>query len=274
MADSAARAGTVLRRYALGGCLAAAALWGVVQADEPQPETNDPWAARAQAGYSRTGGTTDTSSANALFHVAHTLDKWKFVFATEGLYGSTRGETTAQAWNIRGQANYNFTDRLYWYAGFGYIDDKFSGFAYQAVLSTGVGYQIIKTDDTKLTAQLGVGPRRLKPQMVTLDAAGGIASVTDLPTETDAVLDGAVNLEHSFNSATKFIAGVTVHAGRDNTMTTAVAQLQVKMTEGLSLAAGYQVIHNSQPPPGVGSSSSLTTLNLVYEHKNPKLAPE
>jgi putative salt-induced outer membrane protein YdiY len=46
------------------------------------------------------------------------------------------------------------------------------------------------------------------------------------------------------------------------------------MTEGLSLAAGYQVIHNSQPPPGVGSSSSLTTLNLVYEHKNPKLAPE
>jgi putative salt-induced outer membrane protein len=263
-----------MRRNALGGFLTIGVLWGVTQAQEPQTDTNDTWAARAQAGYSKTGGTTDTSSANALFHIAFLVDKWKFLFATEGLYGSTRGETTAEAWNVRGQANYNFTDRLYWYAGFGYIDDRFSGFAYQAVLSTGLGYQIIKTDDTKLTAQLGVGPRWLKPQMLTLDSVGAIVSVTDLPTQTDAVLDAAANLEHSFNSATKFIAGVTVHAGNDNTMTTAVAQLQVKMREGLSLAAGYQWTHNSQPPAGVGSSSSLTTLNLVYEHKNPKLAPE
>jgi putative salt-induced outer membrane protein YdiY len=57
-------------------------------------------------------------------------------------------------------------------------------------------------------------------------------------------------------------------------MTTASAALQVKMTNVLSLAAGYQYVRNSQPPMGVGSTNTLTTLNLVYELKNQKLAPE
>ena len=258
-----------MRQQALAGLLTAAVLPGVACADE-----DDTWAARAQAGYSKTGGNTNTSSANALFHVAHVAGEWKLLFGTEGLYGSTKGETTAQAWNVRGQANYNFTDRFYWYSAASYIDDRFSGFAYQTLVSTGVGYQFVKTDATKLTAQVGVGARWLKPQILTQDAVGGIISVTDLPGDNDAVLDAAMNLEHSLNKATKFIATVTVHSGRDNTMTTAVAQLQVKMTEGLSLAAGYQLVHNSQPPAGSGPSSSLTTLNLVYEHKNKNLAPQ
>jgi putative salt-induced outer membrane protein len=261
-----------MRQQALAGLLTATVLRGVACADEANEK--DTWAARAQAGYSKTGGTTDTSSANALFHIAHIAGDWKLLFGADGLYGSTKGETTAQAWNVRGQVNYNFTERFYWYSGASYIDDRFSGFAYQTLVSTGVGYQFVKTDATKLSAQVGVGARWLKPQVLTQDAVGGIISVTDLPGENDVVLDGAVKLEHSLNNATKFIAAVTVHSGRENTMTTALAQLQVKMTEGLSLAAGYQLVHNSQPPPGAGSSSSLTTLNLVYEHKNKDLAPE
>ena len=46
------------------------------------------------------------------------------------------------------------------------------------------------------------------------------------------------------------------------------------MTNRLALAAGYQLTDNSQPPAGSGRRDTLTTLNLVYEMKNPKLAPE
>jgi putative salt-induced outer membrane protein len=260
-------------------CIAAMAVAGVAYADENDNSSsgdnpNDPWAMRALAGYSRTGGTTDTSAANALFHMAHVMGDWKLLFGIDGLYGSTRGQTTAQAWDTYFQGNYNFTPRLFWYGALRYDDNRFSGFAYQATAATGMGYQFIKSDDTKLTGQLGVGARRLRPEMLTLNEVGAIVSSTELAATTDAVLDAAVTFEHDFNQYTKLLANAAVEYGTDNTMTTYGIALQVKMSETLSLAAGYQLVHNSQPPAGVAQSSSLTTLNLVYEHKNKNLAPE
>lgn len=262
------------RKHAGLACIAAMAAAGAAYADGSDNSINDTWALRALAGYSRTGGTTDTSSANALLHVAHVTGDWKFLFGIEGLYGSTRGQTTAQAWDTYIQANYNFTPRLFWYSSLRYDDNKFSGFVYQATAATGMGYQFIRSDDTKLRGQLGVGARRLRPEMLTLNAVGAIVSSTGLPAMTDAVLDASVTLEHDFNKYTKLLANAAMESGRENTMTTYGIALQVKMSAKLSLAAGYQLVHNSKPPAGVGSSSSLTTLNLVYEHKNKDLPPE
>ena len=60
----------------------------------------------------------------------------------------------------------------------------------------------------------------------------------------------------------------------DNTRTAASIALQVKMSNRLALAAGYQITNNSSPPAGSGKNDSLTTLSIVYDMKNPKLAPE
>jgi putative salt-induced outer membrane protein len=259
---------------------AACLLLGFVTAhaeDAPAPVlTGDPtWASRGQLGFSKTSGNSDTTAANFLIHAAHTLgDDWKFLMGAEGLYGSTHGETTAQAWDVHGQANYNLTPRLYWYGGLRYDEDRFSGFAYQAALTTGTGYQFIKTDATKLTGQVGAGVRRLQPELLVKDETGGIISSTKLDASTDAVFDASLTFEHSFNAATKLLADAAVESGQDNTRTTASVSLQVKMTGVLALAAGVQMTHNSQPPAGAVATDTLSTLNLVYEMKNPKLAPE
>ncbi|HEY4750183.1 MAG TPA: DUF481 domain-containing protein [Steroidobacteraceae bacterium] len=255
---------------AAGWLIALLVVSGPVAADD----NDGSWAARAQGGYAKTGGNTDTSTATALFHIAHVVEGWKFLFGAEGFYGSTKGQTTAQSWDAHLQANYNINERLYWYGGLRYDDNKFSGFAYQETVSSGLGYQFVKTDDTKLSAQLGVGARRLRPELLSEDSLGAITATTELPATTDAVLDAAVNLEHSFNALTKIIAGVALESGQDNTMTSLNLALQVKMSNVLALSAGYQLVRNSKPPAGVGSSASLITLNLVYELKNPKLAPE
>ena len=86
--------------------------------------------------------------------MAHVTGNWKLLFGAEGLYGSTHGETTAQAWDAHLQANYNITPHFYWYAGLRYDDDRFSGFAYQEAIKTGAGYQFVQTNATKLTAQM------------------------------------------------------------------------------------------------------------------------
>jgi len=262
--------------WAAAGTLAVSA--GVSADETAKPDPNDhpdsTWAARVQAGYSRTGGTTDTSAGNALLHVAHVMGDWKVLLGFDGVYGSTKGETTAQAWHARVQGDYNFTERFYWYLAYRYDDDRFSGFAYQQVASTGLGYQAIKTDATKLSIQAGVGQRALRPELLTLDEIGGIVSSTELARETDTVLDGAVNFEHAFNAATKFTASAAVEEGDLNTMTSYNLALQVKMTSQLALSAGYSVVRNSKPPPGAVPNATLTTVNLVYEFKNSKLPSE
>jgi putative salt-induced outer membrane protein len=244
------------------------------RADDPPYEGDPNWAMRALLGYTKTGGNTDNSSANFLFHVAHTMGDWKVLFGTEGVYGSTEGETTAQAWDAHAQANYNITPKFYWYVGVNYADDRFSGFAYQRSVTSGAGYQFIQTDTTKLTAQAGIGYQQLRPEILVKDPLGGIMSRTELDAQSDAVAAGAVTFEHAFNPYTKLLAAAAVQSGSQNTLTTASIALQVKMSNHLALAIGYQLTDNSKPPAGSGPRDTLTTVSLVYDMKNPKLAPE
>jgi putative salt-induced outer membrane protein len=255
---------------AIGSVLSAGAL-----ADTGLIGPGDPtWAMRSVVGYSKTGGNTDTSAGNLLFRAAHVIGDWKLLFGLDGLYGSTRGETTAQAWDALLQANYNITPRFYWYVGGRYDDDRFSGFAYQAALKSGVGYKFIDTGATKLTAQMGAGYRRLRPEILVKDDIGGVISRTEQPEQSDAIFDAAAAFEHDFNPSTKLLATVTVQSGKDNTLTNAHMALQVKMNARLALSAGYKLTDNSSPPPGAGRRDTLTTLGLVYELKNEKLSAE
>ena len=264
-----------MRTEAVLGLVAAGALSGVAAADTGPIGPGDPtWAIRSVLGYTKTGGNTDNSAGNVLFHAAHVMGDWKLLFGFDGLYGSTRGETTAQAWDAFLQANYNITPRFYWYLGGRYDDDRFSGFAYQAAVKTGAGYKFIDTDATKLTAQVGAGYRRLRPEILVRDEIGGVISRTEQPEQSDAIFDAGLAYEHNFNEATKLIAAATVQSGKENTHTNARIALQVKMTGRLALTAAYSLTDNSSPPPGSGRRDTLTTLGLVYELKNEKLPPE
>ena len=145
---------------------------------------------------------------------------------------------------------------------------------YQAAVKTGVGYKFIDTDATKLTAQVGAGYRRLRPEILVKDDIGAVVSRTEQPEESDAIFDAGLAFEHNFNQATKLLIAATTQSGKENTLTNASVALQVKMTDRLALTAGYKLIDNSNPPPGSGHRDTLTTLGLVYELKNEKLPPE
>jgi putative salt-induced outer membrane protein len=252
------------------------AVAGVAAAADSGPTgPGDPtWAIRSVLGYTKTGGNTDNSAGNLLFHAAHVMGNWKLLFGVDGLYGSTKGETTAQAWTAYLQGNYSITPKLYWYLGGRYDDDRFSGFAYQAAVKSGIGYKFIDTDATKLITQLGAGYRRLRPEVLVKNDIGAVISRTEQPEESDAIFDAGLAFEHSFNQATKVLAAVTMQSGNKNTLTNANVALQVKMNDRLALSVAYKLIDNSTPPPGSGRRDTLTTIGLVYELKNQKLSSE
>jgi putative salt-induced outer membrane protein len=220
------------------------------------------WSGKGEVGAALASGNTETENVNAKLELQNELDKWRHSFGLTGVYAADSDETTGQRWEVYGQSDYKFSERNFWFGAARYEDDRFSGFDYQATLSTGLGRYFIDTDRTKLTATAGVGYKYFETRDV-LDENGVILEEGD--SDSSAIFRGTVDFEHAFTETTKLIDKFLVEAGSDNTFMQNDLALQVRMTDVLALSVGYQVRHNTDPPDGFERTDTLTTVNLVYE---------
>jgi putative salt-induced outer membrane protein len=241
---------------------------GAMADDAPAPPP-PPLVVKAQVGYVASHGNTDAQTANAKFEVTYNVDLWKHDLQLAGLYGKSSDIVSAERLDAQWQSNYNFTNRLYGFGALHYDDDKFSGFQYQETASAGAGYSIVKLADATLDAQIGVGYRRLRPELLVKDATGEVISRTPLDGETGAVVTGTIKGMYAFNSSTKLTDVLAVESGSDNTLLQNDLGLQVNMTTALAITVGYEVRHNSSPPAGLVKTDSLVTFNLAYAFPSP-----
>lgn len=222
---------------------------------------------RAEGGVVMSRGNSDTDTANAKVEIVNERDKWRNTLGLAGLYGRSAEATIATRWASRFQTDRKFGQAAYWFIGLGYEDDRFSGFDYQATLTSGVGREFIKTERTLLKAQIGAGYRRLRPEELIFDVDSIVIDRIKGEPDSDMVGNGAVTLEHALTDSTKLLAGITAESGSSNTLTRGDLALQVKMTELLAISVGLNVRNNSNPPAELKKTDTLTTLNLVYERK-------
>ena len=215
------------------------------------PEAAAEWKGKGEVGAVMARGNSDADTVNLKLDMATEVDVWKHGFGLLALRATNDGDKTAERYGAYWQSDRKFGDRSYWFGGLRYEDDRFSGFDYQASATTGVGRKFIDTDATKFSGQVGVGYKRLKA------ALGG-------RTESEAIAAGELKFEHALTETTKIIDKLVVEAGSSNTFVANDLALQVKMSDRFSLAAGIGVRYNSDPPGGLKTTDTLTTLNLVY----------
>ena len=222
------------------------------------------WTGKGEAGLVISSGNTETKTANAKLAMAREAGKWKNAFGLAGLYAADDVDKTAQRWEALTQSDYNFSPRTFWFGAARYEDDEFSGFEYQATLSTGLGRKFIDVDRTKFTGTVGVGYKVMETRDA-FDDAGVLTTPGER--QTDAILRGTLDFDHKLTGNTSVINKFVVEAGSDNTFLQNELSLQVRMMEALALAVGYAVRHNTDPPAGFKKTDTLTTINLVYEIK-------
>ncbi|HEY1899024.1 MAG TPA: DUF481 domain-containing protein [Steroidobacteraceae bacterium] len=256
----------ILKAFIPAGVLLAPA-WGWAD-DAPAPPP-PPLAVKAQVGYVSSHGNTNAQTANAKLEVIYTVDAWKHDLQLAGLYGESNDIVNAESLQAQWQSNYNFTNRLYGFGALHYDDDKFSGFQYQETVSTGAGYSFIKLADATLDAQIGVGYRRLRPELLDQDAAGDVIARTPLDVETGAVATATIKGMYAFNTSTKLTEVIYTESGSDNTLLQNDLGLQVNMSKALAITIGYEVRHNSSPPAGLVKTDSQVTFNLAYAFPEP-----
>jgi len=232
------------------------------------------WASRAELGYALARGNSDSQNGNLKFDIAHLQGKWVYAFGLDAVYGSSNGIGTAQRWDTRFQADRKLSEKMFWFGALRYEDDAYSGFDYQGSVATGLGRNFLQSDTNKLSAQIGVGFRQLRPEQLTRDSRGAVIQRIPGNSADDAVASAALTYEHVFNPSTKVLESLIVESGQSNTSLKNNLALQVQMNSSLALAVAYSYIRNSSPPPSIISKTDqLTTVNLVYEIKDPKVTP-
>ena len=165
------------------------------------------WTGRGEAGLVVASGNTDTKAANAKLAVKREAGAWTQDASFAGVYAADDIGTTAQRWEAAIQSRYDFSSRNFVFGGLRYEDDNFSGFEHQGTLSAGLGHQFIDSEDTKLSAQAGVGYKFFETRDV-LSPLGVLLEPGD--TDSAMALIGSANYSHQFNASTGLIDKLTL----------------------------------------------------------------
>jgi putative salt-induced outer membrane protein len=212
------------------------------------------WSGKGEGGIVFSRGNADNDNINVRLELARELDRWKHGFGLSALRASNDGNITAERYGAGWQSDYKLSERSFWFGALRYEMDEFSGFDYQTSATTGYGRKLIDTESTKLTGQLGLGYRRIKNSL-TAETLG------------DAVIRGDLNFERVLTETTSLINRFSVESGSNNTLAINELALQVRMSDAFALSFGVGVRHNTDPPAGLKTTDTLTTVNLVYAIK-------
>ena len=212
------------------------------------------WTGKGELGGSFASGNSENEAVNGALEMKGAYGKWTHTLGFAGNYGSDSGDTTAQRWELRGQTQYEITERAYGFGAARYEDDRFSAYDFQTSLSGGLGYKIINNDRTKFWVQGGPGYR--------------YAEFNDTGESEDGVIfRGDLGFDHQLTDTTKIVERFLVETGSDNTYLQNDIGLEVSINGALALRLGYQVRHNSDVLPGTEKTDTLTTIGLIYEMK-------
>lgn len=269
-----------MNKHLLPIALLAALPLGAVAAED------NGWSGSGEVGFAAARGNAKSENLNAKLQFAKEDENWKHNFYLTALRskGEVKNahivgvepnqtivydkayETTANRYETGLSSAYKLDERSYIVGALRYENDDFSPFDYQAVVSVGYGYTLLKNQSDELSVEAGPGYKRFKP----VDKLGPELDTDDRPvrhtfdSEGEAVGRGLIAYKHNFSDTTSFVNTLLVEAGSDNTFIQNDAGLQVAINKSFALKVGYQIRHNSEVAPGLKKNDQLMTTNLVY----------
>jgi putative salt-induced outer membrane protein YdiY len=228
------------------------------------------WTSEAELGVIITDGNSETQNTNAKISAVRNTDKWKHAGSLEALASSntitddTTGKkvdtTTGEKYSANAKVDYKLNSADYLFAAADYIDDRFSGFVYQATVSAGYGRIIVDNEKQYLNVEAGPGKRYFK---VSQDPITG----TRTPSDDENIIHTALNYAYIFNEDAKFTQNLIIDAGEDVTISESISALQAQVAGKLAMKASLTIRDSSEVPVDTEERDTTTALTLVYSLK-------
>jgi putative salt-induced outer membrane protein len=218
-------------------------------------EEGSPWKARTELSYVQTTGNSDTKTFAALGEVS--LDKTpnRYFLSAGGLFSEDDDTTTASRWLVAGRYERALTERFFAFLEASYLKDTFAGFDSKIAVGPGLGYDIVKTENHLLNGRVSV--------LQTWD------NTTD--DETDSYATGKAVLDYTwqilenlrFNQYLDYLVSLE---DTNKYFVNSVSKLEVQVSTHISIATGYAVNYQNDPPEDKDETDTRLFTSLIVEY--------
>ena len=215
----------------------------------PPPGT---WTGEAELGLLYTSGNTESDTVNGKAKIGTEIEKWRHAAEVSALKSSDQTGTTAQRYEAKGQSDYKFAEKEYFFGLLTYEDDRFSGYDYRATVAAGYGRRVYNNNDMTLDLEVGPGLRHYK--------------ITNGKSDSEFLARGAAKYVWAITKTSKFTEDLTVESSSDATISKSVTALSSKINGDLAMKLSYTIKHTSDVPPGIEKTDTETAITLVYSY--------
>lgn len=209
------------------------------------------WAGEGQVGASITSGNTEDTAVNVGIALNREGLSWNHHFNAIADFQSSDGETTREAFRVSYQLDYRISNLWFAYGLFQWERDRFAQLDRRFTESLGVGYNVLTMAPFSLVVDGGVALRQTQyivPDVEESDVAGRVTA--------KFAWDIRPGLRFTEEAGGLF-------GGTTSTLYSRSA-ITVAITGALSARASFDVNYESEPPPGVESTDTITRFALVY----------
>ncbi len=223
------------------------------------------WKGQGEIGGFRSTGNTRNMGLSGGLKLVKDAVKWRLNVKARADYERNAGNTTRDQLSATIEPNYKFDKNLYAYGLAQFERDRFQGFSARYTLSGGLGYELVKTKDIRLSIKAG-------PAIRVTDFAGG-GTKSSLAALAGLDFDWKISDHLKFSQdaggtyasdAQGFTSAVAV-IDSDNTSLTATSALDAKLLGALSARISYTIEHETNPPTGRIKTDTLSRATLVYD---------
>lgn len=210
----------------------------------------EPFTASIALGYVGTTGNTETTTFNTEMLATLRTENWTHNGKFQGLGAQENDITTAERYFLEEKSDYNLDANQYLFGKGDYVDDRFSGFEYQASLSAGYGRHLLRREGLTLQAFAGLGYREN-------DVIG-----------TGSVGEGIVTLGESLawtlSDNAALTQSFTSDVGEELTVSRFEIGLETNIVGSITTKLAFQARNTSEVPPGTEKTDTMTSVSLVY----------
>ena len=197
----------------------------------------------------RTTGSSSNSSGNGKFELRYRYARWHNRLNLSALYGAQDGHTTARRYAASDTLRYYLTPRRFLFGNLAGLQDRFAGYDYQFSETAGYGWRVLHGGPQGLDLELGAGLAQTQE--------------VDGPRRNGGVARIAAHYHYRLSDHSEFSQSLEVFADH-NTYTQAVTSLDVSVYGNIGLQLSYTVTHNTQTPDDVPKTTTITSINLLY----------